>query len=109
MAGFVELTVEQGATFSTEISLKDVYAQPINLSQYTVNSQMRKSYYSTTAITFTSTVVDAVQGTLKISLSATQTANVSPGRYVYDVTITTNSVVTRVIEGIVTVLPSVTR
>ena len=95
--------------FSTEISLKDVYAQPINLSQYTVNSQMRKSYYSTTAITFTSTVVDAVQGTLKISLSATQTANVSPGRYVYDVTITTNSVVTRVIEGIVTVLPSVTR
>lgn len=109
MAGFVELTVEQGATFSTEITLKDVYSQPINLSQYTVNSQMRKSYYSTTAITFTSTVVDAGQGTLKISLPASQTSNVTPGRYVYDVTITTGSVVTRVIEGIVTVLPSVTR
>jgi hypothetical protein len=43
-------------------------------------------------------------------MNAATTADIVPGRYVYDVLITSPSVVkTRVIEGIVTVLPSVTR
>jgi hypothetical protein len=43
-------------------------------------------------------------------MNSANTANVSPGRYVYDVLITSgSSVKTRIIEGIVTVLPSVTR
>jgi hypothetical protein len=71
---------------------------------------MRKSYYSSSATTITSTVTGTANGEVTLSVSATNTAALTPGRYVYDVIITSpTSVVTRVVEGIVTVLPSVTR
>jgi len=45
-----------------------------------------------------------------MAMSAANTANLTPGRYVYDVEIEDASGdVTRIFEGIVTVLPNVTR
>ena len=110
MAGFVELTLEQGANFNTVLDLKDSAGGILNLSGYTVAAQMRKSYYSSTATNFTIVVSDAAAGQITMTMNSANTANVSPGRYVYDVLITSgSSVKTRIIEGIVTVLPSVTR
>jgi len=44
-----------------------------------------------------------------LSMTSANTANLSPGRYLYDLLITSPSnVTTRVIEGIVNVLPGVT-
>jgi hypothetical protein len=37
------------------------------------------------------------------------TANIKAGRYVYDLTVSSNVDVLRIVEGIVTVLPGVTR
>jgi hypothetical protein len=43
-------------------------------------------------------------------MTAANTANMSPGRYLYDLVITSPaSIKTRVIEGIVVVLPGVTQ
>ena len=110
MAAFSEIVIEQGATFNTTINVEDTAGAAINLYGYTANSMMRKSYYSTSATTITSTVTGTANGEVTLSVSATNTANLTPGRYVYDVIITSpTSVVTRVVEGIVTVLPSVTR
>lgn len=110
MAGFVELTLEQGANFNTVLDLKDSAGGILNLAGYTVAAQMRKSYYSTTATNFTITVTDAAAGQITMSMNSANTANVTPGRYVYDVLITSGaSIKTRIIEGIITVLPSVTR
>lgn len=110
MAGFVELTLEQGANFNTVLDLKDSAGGILNLAGYTVAAQMRKSYYSTTATNFTITVTDAAAGQITMSMNSANTANVTPGRYVYDVLITSgSSIKTRIIEGIVTILPSVTR
>ena len=110
MAGFVELTLEQGANFNTVLDLKDSAGGILNLAGYTVAAQMRKSYYSSTATNFTITVTDAAAGQITMSMNSANTANVTPGRYVYDVLITSGaSVKTRIIEGIVTILPSVTR
>jgi len=51
-----------------------------------------------------------VSGTVALGLTATQTANLVPGRYVYDVEVVSGAnVVSRIIEGIVTVTPEVTR
>jgi hypothetical protein len=68
---------------------------------------MRKWYTSAnpTAV-FTTEIVD---GTVMLSLSATETANISAGRYVYDIELTTGNTITRIVEGIVTVTPEVTR
>ena len=110
MAGFVELTLEQGANFNTVLDLKDSAGGILNLAGYTVAAQMRKSYYSSTATNFSITVTDAAAGQITMTMSAANTSNVSSGRYVYDVLITSGaSVKTRIIEGIITVLPSVTR
>lgn len=56
------------------------------------------------------TITDAAAGQITMAMDSANTSNVTPGRYVYDVLITSDSgVKTRIIEGIVTVLPSVTR
>jgi len=110
LAGFVELTLEQGANFNTVLDLKDSAGGILNLAGYTVAAQMRKSYYSSTATDFTIVITDAAAGQITMSMNSANSSNVTPGRYVYDVLITSgSSVKTRIIEGIVTVLPSVTR
>lgn len=110
MAAFSEIVIEQGATFNTTINVEDTAGAAINLYGYTANSMMRKSYYSSSATVITSTVTGTANGEITLGVSAANTASLAPGRYVYDVIITSpTSVVTRVIEGIVTVLPSVTR
>ena len=110
MAGFVELTLEQGANFNTVLDLKDASGDILNLTGYSAAAQMRKSYYSTSAINFSIVITEASAGKITMSMNSANTANVTPGRYVYDVLITSGTgVKTRIIEGIVTVMPSVTR
>ena len=113
-AGYQELFMEQGATFNASLTLNDVYGQPYDLTNYTATSQIRKSYYSVNpTATFTVTSDVPINGTINLFLNAAATANVSPGRYVYDVIIRDinnpefNTI--RVLEGIVNVTPSVTR
>jgi len=110
MAGFAELTLEQGASFTTTVTVNGSDGSPTNLTSYTAAAQLRKSYYSTTANNFTVTVSNAANGELTMAMSAANTANLTPGRYVYDLLITSpTNIKTRVVEGIVTLLPSVTR
>lgn len=110
MAGFAELTVEQGASYSTTVTVNGSDGSPTNLTNYTAAAQLRKSYYSSTATNFTVNITDAAGGTITMTLTAANTANLTPGRYVYDLLITSpTSVKTRVVEGIATILPSVTR
>ena len=104
------MTLEQGADFTTTVTVNGSNGSPTNLTSYTAAAQLRKSYYSTTANSFTVTVSNAANGELTMAMSAANTANLTPGRYVYDLLITSpTSIKTRVVEGVVTILPSVTR
>lgn len=110
MAGFAELTLEQGASYSTTVTVNGSNGSPTNLTNYTAAAQLRKSYYSSTATDFTVSISNAAGGEITMALSSANTANLTPGRYVYDLLITSpTSVKTRVVEGIATILPSVTR
>jgi hypothetical protein len=110
LAAFSELVIEQGSTFSSLLNVEDSNGDAINLYAYTANSQMRKSYYSSSYTVITSTVTGTSNGEITLSMTAANTSSLTPGRYVYDVIITSpTNAVTRVVEGIVTVLPSVTR
>lgn len=109
-AGYQELFVEQGSDYITTITLDDINGEPFDLAGYTAKSQLRKSYYSSTVTAeFEISFTDSANGVMAISLSSANTANVSAGRYVYDVIIKNNQdVKTRVLEGIVNILPQVT-
>lgn len=110
MAAFTELYIEQGATFSTTVNVEDTQGNSINLASYTAASQMRKSYYSTSASNITSTITGTANGEITLSMTAANTANLTAGRYLYDLVITApDATKTRVVEGIVIVLAGVTR
>ena len=110
-AAYSNLYIEQGTSFSTTVAIDDVYGDVYDLSNYTARSQIRKSYYSANATAVFTTSVNPSQGTITLNLNAAVTANIAPGRYVYDTTITgtINGEVTRILEGIVEISPSVTR
>jgi len=110
MAGFAEINIEQGASFSTVITVNDSTGAFTNLTSYTAAAQLRKSYYSSTANNFTVAISNAANGEITMTMTAANTANLTAGRMLYDLLITSpTSVKTRVVEGIVTILPSVTR
>lgn len=110
MAEFVELLIEQGASFSSSITVKDADNNLLDLTNFTVKSQIRKSYYSSTVIEFDITVDAPEFGIINMELNAQETSNIRAGRYVYDVNLYDNfGDAIRVFEGIVTVSPGVTR
>jgi hypothetical protein len=109
-AGTYNFTVEQGATFTRLLTLKE-NDSAMNLTGYSAASQMRSTAdTSTVAGTFTATVSNAGAGQITLSMTATQTGNIEEGIYVYDTEITSGAgAITRVLQGKVTVTANVTR
>jgi hypothetical protein len=109
MATKANLVIDQGATFSVSIDIMDDDDQVIDLTGYTGAAQIRKHFTSSNSVAFTVTTAP-VDGVVTLSLTANQTSGLIAGRYVYDVELTNSSnVISRVVEGIVTVTPQVTR
>lgn len=110
MAIKANIVIDQGADFSATIDVKDPVGDPYNLTDHTVASQMRKNYASASAITFNASH-NSGGGQIFLSLPAANTAVIEPGRYLYDVEITSTGTgsVTRVVQGMVTVTGGVTR
>ena len=110
MASISNIFIDQGATFTTTVTVTDANGDAVNLSGYSVAAQIRKTFLSSSATAFTATISNASAGEITITLSPTQTAALEAGRFVYDVLITASGgTKTRVVEGQVTVNPSVTR
>ena len=103
------LIVDQGANFVYKVYLVDASGNPFDLSNYTANSQIRRTYSSTSYNTI-DVNVGGNNGLLTLTMDSTVTANLTSNRYVYDLNITSNTnVVSRILEGFVTVNPEVTR
>ena len=110
MAIKANLVIDQGTDFSATIDLVDTDDEVYNLTGFTVASQMRKNYASASAAASFTASHNTTGGQITLSLSNSITATLEPGRYLYDVEITSaGGNVTRVVEGIVTVTPGMTR
>ena len=111
MASILNQIVDQGSTWSKQITVYETDGTTIqNLTGYTVASQLRKTYTSTAYTTINATNNSPTSGIIIMSLTATQTAALKSGRYVYDLQITAaDGTVTRVIEGVITLRPEVTK
>ena len=109
-AAYADLYLDQGSTFVSQTTLTDLYGNGYNLANFTVSAQAKKSYYSNNVfINFTTSIVDANNGIIQLSVPAANTANVPAGKLVYDITIKDSSNnITRVVEGQVFVNPGVT-
>ena len=90
--------------------MEDTAGAAINLFGYSASSQMRKSYYATSNTIITSTITGNANGQITLSMTAANTANLTPGRQVFDLLITSpTQVKTRVVEGVIVISPGVTK
>ena len=107
MAAIQNLVIDQNSTFLRVFDLTDANGDPYDLSGVTtITSQIRRSYSSSIGLSFTTAVVGAATaGSLSIALTAAETLTLKYGRYVYDIYLDSE----RVLEGIITVTPTVSR
>ena len=101
----VNIEIEQGTTFSYDFPILNTDGTDFDVTGWSANGQLRKHYASNTAYTFTTSLSN---GHLIFSLSSSNSALISFGLYVYDVKITNDGTVKRLIEGMATVSPQVT-
>ena len=107
----LNLSINTSTNFSQTFTLTDDEGAALNLSEYSYASQIRKHPNSSTAVSFTTTALTPANGELTISLDPSDTADLKPGRYVYDIVLTktADSTKTRVLQGSVIVSKTITR
>lgn len=110
MAISAYLDIDQGSDFVAEFTLENDDETPIDLTGFEVYSQFRKSYGATSGYDFSTAVSDRLNGKITLSLSGIESSSIKPGRYLYDVEIISlTNAKTRVVEGILTINPEITR
>jgi hypothetical protein len=104
------LIIDQGSDFVIDITVADENGNIFDITDFTVASQVRKHYTSANSVSFVTLVANAEAGVFTLSMNAHTTSMLTAGRYVYDVELTSSAgLITRVLEGQVTVTPEVTR
>ena len=109
MATVANYAVDQGTTFSSQVNVGEGF----DLTGYTARGKIRKSYSASKYTEFTTSITafnDITKSdTVTITLTAAQTAALKAGRYVYDLEVIQGSVITRIMQGQIEVLPGVTQ
>ena len=115
MATISNLVLDAASDYSSTVTISSVASDgtetAFDLTGYTVAASVRKTFASSTATAFT-TAIDspATAGNVTITMTDVQTTALDRGRYVWDMVITSSGgLITRVLQGMVTVNPSVTR
>lgn len=117
MARYDEFEIDQGADFAMEIHLENQDGTIKDLSNYNVEAKIKRTYTSDSDNTFVFNSIipqPETDGIITLELTNEQTDAMKRGRYVFDVEISfidedNNTIVERVLEGIMNVKPSVTR
>lgn len=111
MAVFVSnIVIEQGFDFNTTFVLEDTTTTDLlDLSNYTIESQLRKTYSTSDHVNFTTLLANPTGGEVVISMASTITTSLKEGRYVYDIRGIVGDNVLKLIEGTALVRPGVTR
>ena len=118
IAGLYNITCQQGATFQRQVTWTDSARDAYNLTGYTARMQVRSDVTSNTIIATLSTTagntgtitLGGTAGTVDLLISATNTAALTAGQYVYDLELVSGGgVVTRLLEGNFKVTAEVTR
>lgn len=115
MAVVYNTEIDQGADWFINFTYEDSNGTPINITNYTAALQLRSLPSSEIAALSLATgsgiTITGATGLVAVHATATQTGAIDAGIYYYDLEITAPStnVVTRLIQGQVSVLPQVTR
>lgn len=104
------LYIDQGSEFYEEFPITDEAKNIVNLSVFTAEANMKKSYSSTVSVNLNANIPEPSNGIVSVYLTSAQSSELAPGRYVYDLVITNSTTNGRIraVEGICVVNPGVT-
>jgi len=115
-AGYHHFIIEQGATFGQTLTLKDSSDTLINLTGYTsAEMDLRETPESSSEVITLTTANNRITlggsaGTVTLSISAADTANLTAGDGVFDLEIVDGSSrVYRILEGTYTIRRNISR
>ena len=101
------LYIDQGTDFLVDLEVFDDDGFPLDLTGFSASSSIRKVYSSSNVADFT---IEIVGSKLVIMMTAETSEGIVPGKYQYDVfLLSPENVRTKIIEGLLFILPSVTR
>ena len=113
-AGVYHFSIEQGSTFSRVITYKDSSGTLVNLTGYTARMHLRKKIDDASTIIELTTENSKISlggsaGTVTLTITAADTANLDAVEGVYDLELVSGSTVEKLIAGTFTVKKEVTR
>lgn len=108
----VNLTIQKGSTWTQSIRWLSS-GEVVNITGFTARMKVKKSYYAT-LVEFQLTtennriLLGGELGTIEMGLTASETEQLIPGKYVYDLELINGSLITNLMNGQITVLNEVT-
>jgi hypothetical protein len=113
IAGIYNITMDQGAQWTLQVDYDNNNGTPFNLTGYTARMQVRPKFGADNAVLTLSSVTGGIvitplTGTLVLTATTVQTGDIPGGFYVYDLEIDSGGVVTRLMQGSVTIRDQVT-
>ena len=110
--GDYNIVCPQGATFD-RVARMTVGGTAFDLTGYTARMQVRETYDSTATLVSLTTgsgiTLGGTAGTISWTISATASAAIPDGNFVYALELVNGTEVTRLLQGKFTVTPEVTR
>jgi hypothetical protein len=104
----INISISQGSDFSETFVSTESDGTSSNLAGYSGAAKMKKHYGATTSTSFTVSIT-AATGEVAIAMTSGTTTALEPGRYYYDVKLTSGSgAVSRLVEGMAFVRAGIT-
>lgn len=110
LSAVTNLVVYQGADFQTTFFVTNDNGSSFDLTGFDGESLIKKHYSSATSVAM-NLIINSPEstGSVTLSISNSVTSTMVPGRYVYDVVLTSPAgFKSRVLEGVLTVVEGVT-
>lgn len=86
-----DIVVLQNATYRMQLTVTQSGGTPINLSGYTIDSDICGVLDDSIVASFTPTITNAASGVFELELAPTTTSGIETGLYKYDVSATAGS------------------
>ena len=103
--------VDQGVDFSTIVDLIDSEGVDFDITDQQFFCYVRKVY--STSLAFQGTIIidtnDNDKNNIELFIAGTTTENVAPGKYQYDVIMKSGTTTTKILEGLLILLPTITK
>lgn len=108
-ASTYNISIERNTDFSIVLILKDGNGATIDVTNATIDAEIKQDYYFPTIETFTVTKTSPASGQIALSLTAAQTALLHPGPLKYDVLVKyQNNTFQKIMKGSVAIDTNIT-